>query len=59
MTNPAITLEPGGGAGSGRPAPAGPRADTTGPPGPCQVEIVVPVKDEETDLAASVRRLQA
>ena len=59
MNTPAITLEPGGGAGSGRPAPAGPRADTTGPPGACQVEIVVPVKDEEADLAPSVRRLQA
>jgi glycosyltransferase involved in cell wall biosynthesis len=59
MNTPAIALEPGGGACSGRPAPAGPRADPTGPPGACQVEIVVPVKDEETDLAPSVRRLQA
>jgi putative flippase GtrA len=32
---------------------------TAGPPGACQVEIVVPVKDEEADLAPSVRRLHA
>src|SRR5450432_1845151 len=30
-----------------------------GPPGRCQVEIVVPVKDEENDLAPSIRRLHA
>jgi putative flippase GtrA len=47
MNTPAITLEQ---------AAAG-AAD--GPPGSCQVEIVVPVKDEETDLAPSVRRLHA
>jgi putative flippase GtrA len=29
------------------------------PSGCCQVEIVVPVKDEETDLAPSIRRLHA
>jgi putative flippase GtrA len=58
MNTPAIALEPGGGAAAG-PAPAGLGAATTGPPGACQVEIVVPVKDEETDLAPSVRRLQA
>src|SRR5580700_9053070 len=29
------------------------------PSGPGQVEIVVPVKDEETDLAPSIRRLHA
>jgi putative flippase GtrA len=61
MNTPALALEPGGGAGSARPAPApaDPGADPTGPPDACQVEIVVPVKDEETDLAPSVRRLQA
>jgi putative flippase GtrA len=47
MNTPAIALEQG-------PAP-----DADGPPGSCQVEIVVPVKDEENDLAPSVRRLQA
>jgi putative flippase GtrA len=59
MNTPAIALEPGGGAAAAGPAPAGLGAATTGPPGACQVEIVVPVKDEETDLAPSVRRLQA
>jgi putative flippase GtrA len=59
MNTPAIALEPGGEAAAAGPAPAGPGAVTTGPPGACQVEIVVPVKDEETDLAPSVRRLQA
>ena len=29
------------------------------PSGCCQVEIVVPVNDEETDLAPSIRRLRA
>ena len=29
------------------------------PAGACQVEIVVPVKDEEADLAPSIRRLHA
>jgi putative flippase GtrA len=59
MNTPAIALEPGGGAAAAGPAPAGLGAATTGPPGAWQVEIVVPVKDEETDLAPSVRRLQA
>jgi putative flippase GtrA len=47
MNTPAIALEPG------------PHADADGPSGSCQVEIVVPVKDEENDLAPSIRRLQA
>jgi putative flippase GtrA len=47
MNTPAIALEPG------------PAAHSGGPPGSCQVEIVVPVKDEENDLAPSVCRLQA
>jgi putative flippase GtrA len=59
MKTSAIALEPGGGAGSAGPVPAEPGTGITGPPGACQVEIVVPVKDEETDLAPSVRRLQA
>jgi putative flippase GtrA len=59
MNTPAIALEPGGGAAPAAPAAAGPGAVTTGPPGACQVEIVIPVKDEETDLAPSVRRLAA
>jgi putative flippase GtrA len=59
MNTPAITLPPGAGPGPGRPAPADPGGAATGPPGTCQVEIVVPVKDEEADLAPSVRRLQA
>jgi putative flippase GtrA len=42
-------------AEAGTTAPPG----TAGPPGACQVEIVVPVKDEEADLAPSVRRLRA
>jgi putative flippase GtrA len=46
MNTPAITLAPEGGA-------------PPGPPGRTQVEIVVPVRDEETDLAPSVRRLHA
>src|SRR5438874_6020809 len=46
MNTPAITLTPEGGA-------------PPGPPGRTQVEIVVPVRDEETDLAPSVRRLHA
>jgi putative flippase GtrA len=48
MNTPAIALDP---------ATAAAAAD--GPPGHCQVEIVVPVKDEENDLARSIRRLQA
>jgi putative flippase GtrA len=48
MNNPAIALEQ---------ATAASAAD--GPPGTCQVEIVVPVKDEENDLAPSIRRLHA
>jgi putative flippase GtrA len=44
MNTPAITLDPAG---------------TSAPPGSWQVEIVVPVKDEEADLAPSIRRLQA
>jgi putative flippase GtrA len=59
MNTPATTLQPGAGERSGGPAPADSAADATGPPGACQVEIVVPVKDEETDLAPSVRRLHA
>jgi putative flippase GtrA len=61
MNTPAITLEPGAGAGAGaaQPGPAGAGDDTAAPPGACQVEIVVPVKDEEADLAPSVRRLAA
>jgi putative flippase GtrA len=59
MNTPAITLEPGAGAGAAQPGPAGAGDDTTAPPGACQVEIVVPVKDEEADLAPSVRRLAA
>jgi putative flippase GtrA len=59
MNTPAIALEPGGGAAPPAPAAGGLGAVTTGPPGACQVEIVVPVKDEEADLAPSVRRLQA
>src|ERR1700733_4493726 len=59
MNTPAIALEPGAGAADGRPAPNRRGGDTTAPPGACQVEIVVPVKDEETDLAPSVRRLSA
>jgi putative flippase GtrA len=46
MNTPVTTLEQ---------AAAGPAA--AGPPGSDQVEIVVPVKDEENDLAASIRRL--
>jgi putative flippase GtrA len=42
-----------------RPADITGPAGTAGPPGACQVEIVVPVKDEEADLAPSVRRLAA
>jgi putative flippase GtrA len=49
MSTPAIALEQGPAAD----------LDSAGPPGSCQVEIVVPVKDEENDLAPSVRRLQA
>jgi putative flippase GtrA len=48
MNTPAIALEP-----------AAEPATADGPPGTCQVEIVVPVKDEETDLAPSIRRLHA
>src|ERR1022692_3402037 len=48
MNTPAIALEP---------ATVAAAADE--PPGTCQVEIVVPVKDEENDLAPSIRRLQA
>jgi glycosyltransferase involved in cell wall biosynthesis len=48
MNTPAIALEP---------AIVAAAADE--PPGTCQVEIVVPVKDEENDLAPSIRRLQA
>jgi putative flippase GtrA len=60
MNTPAITLHPGAGAAApAGAAPADPAADATGPPGTCQVEIVVPVKDEEADLAPSVRRLHA
>jgi putative flippase GtrA len=59
MNTPAITLEPGAGAGAAQPGPAGAGDDTAAPPGACQVEIVVPVKDEEADLAPSVRRLAA
>jgi putative flippase GtrA len=47
MNTPAITLEPDAAD-----------AAATGPPGHCQVEIVVPVKDEENDLALSIRRLR-
>ena len=47
MNTPVTALEPA-------PGPA-----AAGPPGGPQVEIVVPVKDEEADLAPSVRRLQA
>jgi putative flippase GtrA len=46
MNTPAITLAPDGGA-------------PPGPPDRTQVEIVVPVRDEEADLAPSVRRLHA
>ena len=58
MNTPATTLP------TGLPAPADsaaadPEAGATGPPGTCQVEIVVPVRDEETDLAPSIRRLHA
>jgi len=61
MNTPAIALQPGAGAAAGLapPAAAGAGPDRTAPPGACQVEIVVPVKDEETDLAPSVRRLAA
>jgi putative flippase GtrA len=48
MNTPAIALEP-----------AAEPATADGPPGTCQVEIVVPVKDEETDLAPGIRRLHA
>ncbi|HEY1641267.1 MAG TPA: glycosyltransferase [Streptosporangiaceae bacterium] len=47
MNTPVTALEPA-------PWPA-----AAGPPGGPQVEIVVPVKDEEADLAPGVRRLQA
>ena len=46
MNTPAIALAPDGAA-------------PPGPPGRTQVEIVVPVRDEEADLAPSVRRLHA
>ena len=74
MNTPAITLSPAAGTGSGPPAPADsvagdpvagdsvagdPGAGATGPPGTGQVEIVVPVRDEEAGLAPSVRRLHA
>jgi putative flippase GtrA len=60
MNTPAITLPPGAGpAAPGEPGPDAPAAGATGPPGAGQVEIVVPVRDEETDLAPSVRRLHA
>ncbi len=61
MNTPAIALEPGPGAaaGSAPPASAGAGSGNAAPPGACQVEIVVPVRDEETDLAPSVRRLAA
>ena len=36
-----------------------PGAGATGPPGTGQVEIVIPVRDEEAGLAPSVRRLHA
>jgi putative flippase GtrA len=48
MNTPAIALEQAAAASA-----------ATGPPGTCQVEIVVPVKDEENDLAPSIRRLHA
>jgi putative flippase GtrA len=48
MNTPAIALEQ---------AAAASAAD--GPPGTRQVEIVVPVKDEENDLEPSIRRLHA
>ncbi|HMG61907.1 MAG TPA: bifunctional glycosyltransferase family 2/GtrA family protein [Streptosporangiaceae bacterium] len=69
MNTPAITLPPAAGTDSGPPAPADsvagdsvpgdPGAGATGPPGTGQVEIVVPVRDEEAGLAPSVRRLHA
>jgi putative flippase GtrA len=61
MNTPAIALEPGAAetVAAARPAEITGPAGTTGPPGACQVEIVIPVKDEETDLAPSVRRLAA
>jgi putative flippase GtrA len=58
MNTPAITLHPGAGPAEDL-APDDPATAATGPPGACQVEIVVPVKDEEADLAPSVRRLHA
>jgi hypothetical protein len=58
MNTPAITLHPGARQAADR-APDDPAAAATGPPGTCQVEIVVPVKDEEADMAPSVRRLHA
>jgi putative flippase GtrA len=48
MNTPAITLEQAAAATA-----------AAGPPGRGQVEIVVPVRDEENDLAPSVRRLHA
>jgi putative flippase GtrA len=48
MNTPAIALEQAAAASA-----------AAGPPGTCQVEIVVPVKDEENDLAPSIRRLHA
>jgi putative flippase GtrA len=54
MNNPALISDPAVPiASSATPATAGV------PSGTCQVEIVVPVKDEEADLAPSVRRLHA
>jgi putative flippase GtrA len=50
MNTPAIALEPALLAGHAAASP--PRAA-------CQVEIVVPVRDEDADLAAGVRRLHA
>ncbi|HEY1617274.1 MAG TPA: glycosyltransferase [Streptosporangiaceae bacterium] len=50
MNTPAIALEP---------APQAGHAAASPPRAACQVEIVVPVRDEEADLAAGVRRLHA
>jgi putative flippase GtrA len=49
MNTPPATFDP-----AALLAPEAPAA-----PGTCQVEIVVPVKDEETDLGPSIRRLHA
>ena len=58
MNTPATTLPPGAPTPADT-AAADSGARATGPPGTCQVEIVVPVRDEETDLAPSIRRLHA